>query len=106
MREPFDDLLRVLVRREDGVEDFLYPKSLLGDWRRPGDGNLAPLTARLRAILNTSPDLRSPQDAASFVAGQTVRDVEPRQPPGHPVVRLGLESLRVVERAPGQVGLP
>ena len=53
-----------------------------------------------------SPDLRSPQDAASFVAGQPVRDVEPPQPPGHPVVRLGLESLRVVEHGPGQVGLP
>ncbi len=27
MREPFDDLLRVLVRREDGVENFLYQDS-------------------------------------------------------------------------------
>jgi hypothetical protein len=45
------------------------------------------------------------QDAAFFVARQIVLNVEPAQPPGAPLVLLGLEGLGVVEDAHGQEGL-
>src|SRR5215204_926347 len=45
------------------------------------------------------------QDAAFFVARQPVPNVEPAQPPGPPLVLLGLEDLGVLEEAHGQVGL-
>src|SRR5215218_7643868 len=45
-------------------------------------------------------------DAALGATRQAVRNVEPAEPAGHPVVRLGLEGLRVVEDPDGQVSLP